>query len=318
MDARLDPRLTDLDAARFTAHLNNLNRGLPVGRDAGVDATRKRLRIARDADTADVTSNDIQIACGGRGLRLRVYSPATNPGGSILFFHGGGWMMGDLDTNDTLCRELCMQAGASVVNVDYRLAPEHPYPAAIHDGVAALRWLASGADGLVRGADRIAVAGHSSGGNIAAVLAQLAAAGEAPRVVHQLLLCAVLDSDTTRDSYRENATGLLMTTAEMEWYWELYCPDPHRRTEPAASPLNRANLSGLAPATIVVAEHDTLRDEGLEYAGRLRAAGVPTHTIFIPGVPHLFITFPPMPSRDRAIAQSAGRLKEALASPDGS
>ncbi|MCU1480731.1 MAG: Alpha/beta hydrolase fold-3 domain protein [Subtercola sp.] len=312
-DSNLDPRLTDPDAALFAAHLNAVSSGLPIGRDAGVQVTRQRLQIGRDADNADVSSRDISISAGPDELQLRLYSPANFSAGSIVFFHGGGWMMGDLNTNDTLCRELCAEAQASVVSVEYRLAPEHPYPAAIHDGVAALRWLASGADGLVQGTNRIAVAGHSSGGNIAAVLAQLASTGEAPTVVHQLLLSAVLDSDLTRDSYRENGTGLLMTSAEMEWYWELYCPDPNRREEPAASPLRRASLIGLAPATVVIAERDVLRDEELQYAARLKAAGVPVHTIFVTGVPHLFLTFPPMPSRNNALTESATQLRQALA-----
>lgn len=314
-DLEFDPRLTDPDAARIVAERNRNGGSLPIGRNAGVAVTRARLQIPRNPDTAEVVSRDAVIeAPQGRELGVRMYTPAAFSTGCVLFFHGGGWMMGDLDTNDALCRELSVAARTAVVSVDYRLAPEHRYPAAIEDGLAALRWVAAGADGSLPGTDRIVVAGHSAGGNIAAVLAQLSARGEAPSVAHQLLLCAVLDCDLTRGSYSENATGLLMTAAEMEWYWELYEPDRERRREPMASPLRADDLSGVPSATLVVASGDPLRDEELDYADRLEQAGGAVETIFVPGVPHLFLTFPPTDCRDDAIAAAASAVRAALES----
>jgi acetyl esterase len=276
----------------------------------GVTRTRRAVRIPRGVDTPELTSHDAIIELRDRTIPVRLYIPRRAASQALLFFHGGGWMLGDLDTNDELCRDLAVGSGFAVVSVDYRLAPEHPHPAAIHDGLDALQWVADGADGFIPGVDAIAVGGHSAGGNIAAVLAQLSTTEPAiPHISHQLLLCAVLDADTERPSYRQYGEGLLMTTAEMQWYWDLYVPDRARRFDPTASPYSRPNLTGVPAASIVVGGCDTLRDEAIAYANRLRDAGVHVELREVPGVPHLFLTFPSMPCRDDAIRWSADRLR---------
>jgi acetyl esterase len=225
-------------------------------------------------------------------VRLRVTAPAgPGPFPALVFFHGGGFVVGSLSSHDHLCRAITNAAGIAVVSVDYRLAPEHPFPAAPDDAYAAVAWLADRAHGEALGIDatRLAVGGDSAGGNLSAVVARRARDRGGPRLLLQLLIYPVTDADLDTPSYRENADGYLLSRAAMQWYWEQYVPQADRRADPDAAPLRAADLSGLPPALVVTAEHDVLRDEGEAYARKLADAGVPTRLRRYPGMIHGFL-----------------------------
>ncbi len=213
-------------------------------------------------------------AADGHELAYRLYRPATEgPHPIIVYYHGGGWVLGDAVSDDPLCRDLCVRTGAVVVSVDYRHAPEHRFPAAVDDGWAALQWVVENAEALGGVADQLAVAGWSSGANIAAVTALRARDEGGPPLRGQMLLTPVTDADLDRDSYVENAEGYFLTTSMMGWFWDHYV-DPEHRTDPRVAPLRAADLSGLPPTVIMTCEFDPLRDEGDAYADALTAAGV--------------------------------------------
>lgn len=231
------------------------------------------------------TVSDLQIPAAGGEIPARVYTPAgAGPHPVLMNFHGGGWVIGDLETADTISRDFCRTANCVVVSVDYRLAPEHPYPAAAEDCIAATRWVADNMQ-AVGGNGKLAVTGESAGGNLAAVVAQ---ADNAPDICFQLLAYPVVDHDLSRASYSENGEGYLLDTATMSWFWDIYCPDTARRSEPAASPLHAESLQGQPPAMVVTAEFDPLRDEGKAYADALTAAGVATTYHCADGLIHDF------------------------------
>src|ERR1700748_1208733 len=204
----------------------------------------------------------------------RRYVPA-DAAGTILWIHGGGWVICDLETHDAVCRLLAVSSGCRVVAVDYRRAPEHPFPAPLDDCWDALRAVAAGdADAP------LIIAGDSAGGNMSAACALRARDRGGPELALQVLVCPVVDHDMTNPSYRERGSGpdLFITTKDMEWFWNLYIPDPAARSVPDASPLRAESLANLPPAIVITAEYDPLHDEGIAYAARLQAAGVPvTH-----------------------------------------
>lgn len=230
----------------------------------------------------------------GPGQPARRYVPrALRTGRILVWFHGGGWVTGGIGYSDQFCRFLADGAGCEVLSVDYRLAPEHPFPAAVEDALAAVRWAASAGREVV-------VGGDSAGGNLAAVAAQeLAAAqraagrsGSLPgvRLAGQLLVYPVLDTDRGRPSYLAY-DGLVLGVAEMGWFFAQYLPREQDRANPRAAPLRASGLGGLPPAVIAVAGHDPLRDEGAAYAERLRAAEVPVTLLEFPSLPHGFLRF---------------------------
>jgi acetyl esterase len=192
-----------------------------------------------------------------------------------VYFHGGGWVVCDLDTHDNGCRFLARESGAAVLSVDYRLAPEHPFPAAVEDAFAAFRWAVENAADFGVDPAVIAVGGDSAGGNLAAVVSQLARDDEGPAPAFQLLIYPVTDLSTKRLSYELFREGFFLTEPHMDWYRDHYLPDLESARDPRASPLLADDLSNLAPAYIATAGFDVLRDEGEEYARRLREAGVP-------------------------------------------
>jgi cation diffusion facilitator CzcD-associated flavoprotein CzcO/acetyl esterase/lipase len=207
-------------------------------------------------------------------LAYRLYRPTgAGPHPIVVYFHGGGWVLGSYDSDDPFCRDLCVRSSAIIVSVDYRHAPEARFPAAIDDGFAAVRWIAANAAALGGQPGRLAVCGWSAGGNIAAVVCQLARDAGAPRIDGQVLVAPVTDCDFTRASYAANGDGYGLTAAMMRWFWDLYANEDERR-RPTASPLRAADLSGLPPALVVTNEFDPLRDEGAAYAAALAAAGV--------------------------------------------
>ena len=222
-------------------------------------------------------------------IALRVYTPAgAGPFPITMMFHGGGWVIGDLDTAHTQSQELCDGAGSVVVSVDYRLAPEHPFPAAAEDCYAATCWAHANAASLNGDAARFAVAGDSAGGNLAAVVALMARDRDGPPIGFQVLVYPVTDGvafDTA--SYRDNAEGYLLTAEAMRWFWDQYAP-PSERGNAYASPLRAENLANLPAALVLTAEFDPLRDEGEAYAERLRESGARVECVRLDGLIHGF------------------------------
>ncbi len=216
-------------------------------------------------------------------LPYRLYRPATRGDGEggpqpiVVYFHGGGWVLGDAQSDDPFCRDMCRRTGMIFVSVGYRHAPEHRFPTAAEDGYAALRWIAEHAAELGGRPGPLLVAGWSAGGNIAAVTCQLARDRGGPQIAGQLLVCPVTDCRFDRPSYNENATGYFLTRSLMYWFWDLYC-SPASRTDPRVSPL-RGKLADLPPAFVATCEFDPLRDEGIAYAEALAAAGVPVEQL---------------------------------------
>lgn len=248
----------------------------PALTDLDPAAAREMYRMMRPVNPDLRVSRITESSCpgpAGNQIPLRIYTPeGPGPFGVLVYFHGGGWVIGDLDCSDAACRDLCATAGCVVVSVEYRLAPEHRYPAAAEDCIAATAWCAANAEAL-DGNSRLAVGGESAGGNLAAVVSQHARDHGGPAIDFQLLLYPVVDADMSRGSYQENAEGYLLETSTMHWFWDHYCPDAQRRAEPLASPIQASSLADLPPALILTAEFDPLRDEGLAYAEALQAAG---------------------------------------------
>lgn len=250
-------------------------------------------------------------------LRARHYAPAE-PGGPhplLVFFHGGGFLYGDLDTHDGVCRVLCSHAGAHVLAVDYRLAPENRFPAAVEDARAALRWAHANASALGADEARVGVGGDSAGGNLAAVAAQLAARDGGPPPVLQLLIYPATDVSRRRPSRELFGTGFLLTSAQMEWFESNYLGEGRSAVgDPLASPLLAEDLSGLAPALVVTASFDPLRDEGEDYARAMRAAGTPVLLRRYPGMTHAFVSFIGVSRRCRdALVEIAGATRAMFA-----
>ena len=252
--------------------------GLPAFESLPVDQARDlfaQLSAARPPGPAVGEIADGTLPGAAGTLAYRLYRPASpGPHPVVVYFHGGGWVLGSHDSDDPLCRDLCKRSDALIVSVDYRHAPEARFPAAADDGLAAVRWVAGHARALGGIPGQLAVAGWSAGANVAAVTCQLARDAGGPEISGQLLLAPVTDCDLTRPSYAENADGYVMTAALMKWFWDHYA-DPADRAHPKASPLRARDLSNLPPAFIVTCEFDPLRDEGIAYAQAMAAAGVP-------------------------------------------
>jgi acetyl esterase len=251
------------------------------------------------------------LSLGGSPARL--YHP--RPGERLpvlMFLHGGGWVCGNIETHDGLCRALAAKAECAVVSVDYPRAPDSRFHEPLEASYRALTAL-SGAR-LAIDAERLAVAGDSAGGNLAAALCLLARARGGPKIAHQLLLYPVMDADFTRESYAANGADYFLTTDMMRWFWEQYLGDAATSPAALAAPLRAEDLAGLPPATIVTAEFDPLRDEGEAYAARLEAAGVPVRLERVAGVFHGFASMSGvLPHADEALNLAADELRRALA-----
>jgi cation diffusion facilitator CzcD-associated flavoprotein CzcO/acetyl esterase/lipase len=253
------PQIESLGSQGARDFLTEFNKSRPMGRPVG-----------------EVGSGALQGADGP--LPYRLYRPATpGPHPIVVYFHGGGWVLGDELSDDPFCRDLCRRSGMIVVSVGYRHAPEHRFPAAAEDGYAATRWIAEHAAELGGRAGSLLVAGWSAGANIATVTCHLARDRGGPPIAGQLLVCPVTDCRFDRQSYADNAVGYFLTRALMFWFWDIYC-SPADRTDPRASPL-RGNLANLPPAFVATCEFDPLRDEGVEYAEAMAAAGVPVEQL---------------------------------------
>ena len=226
---------------------------------------------------------------GGHEIPIRVYHPRDRgPLPVLVWFHGGGWTIGSLDTHDNTCRSLTNGVGCVVVSVDYRLAPEHKFPAAVDDALAATQWVADHAAEVDGDPSRIAVAGDSAGGNLAAVVSLLARDARAPDLAFQLLVYPVTDYEFESASMVENATGYFLERESMRWFYKQYLNDENDGADWRFSPVRVADLTGLPPAFVLTAEFDPLRDQGERYADKLEADGVPVELRRYDGVFHGF------------------------------
>ncbi len=225
----------------------------------------------------------------GGELRAKVYQPeGDGPFPTLIWFHGGGWVIGSLDENEATCRVLCNQVGAVVLAVDYRLAPEHRFPAAVEDAYAVLCWVAEHGAEIGADTERVAISGESAGGNLATVASMMARDRGGPRPLLQLLVSPVTAPPGDRKSYVDFAEGYFFPRASMEWFFQHYPRDEADLRDPYLVPLLAEDLSALPPALVMTAEYEVLRDEGEEYAHRLLDAGVPCELVRYPGQIHGF------------------------------
>lgn len=248
-------------------------------------------------------------------LPIRIYTPdGRGPFPVLVYFHGGGWVVGSLETVDASCRSLANLVGCIVVSADYRLAPEHKFPAATDDCYAALRWATLHAASFHGDPSRMAVGGESAGANLAAVVALMAQERGATPLVHQVLAYPVISYAFDTPSQRENAEGYFLTRDMMKWFWQQYLTNDADGENPLASPLRARYLTGVAPATILTAEFDPLRDEGAAYAAKLREAGVPVTYKCYEGLIHGFFGMVKVvePAR-KALEEAAAALRAAFA-----
>ena len=270
--------------------------------------------MAFGAPPAVARAEDLTLDLPGRSLPARLYVPegAASPAPLVVFYHGGGWVIGTLETHDATCRALARASGAAVLSVGYRLAPEHPYPAPVEDCYDALVWAA--AHGAELGCDpaRLAVAGDSAGGNLSAAVAIMARARGGPALRHQLLIYPVIDDDFSLPSYAENGGGeYFLGNAMMRWFWDLYLGDT--TDAPLAGVGRPPDLSRLPPATVITAQFDPLRDEGMAYAARLKQAGVAGAAANAPGMIHGFFSmFQAVPDAMPWIEHAGANLAHAL------
>jgi cation diffusion facilitator CzcD-associated flavoprotein CzcO/acetyl esterase/lipase len=266
---------------------------LPPMESLGVADARAlyaQMSVARPPgpDVGEIVDGVLPGATGD--LAYRLYRPGT-PGQHpiVVYFHGGGWVVGDAVSDDPLCRDLCVRSDAVIISADYRHAPEHRFPAAIDDAVAAVQWVADNAQALGGRPGQLAVCGWSAGGGIAAVVCRLARDMGGPNIMGQALLTPVTTGDMTRASFVENADGYGLTTPLLRWCYDHYI-DAADRSDSRFAPLNAVDLSGLPPSIVVTAEFDPLRDDGQAYAAALTAAGVPTEHVRARGHTHLSVT----------------------------
>jgi acetyl esterase len=305
-EAQLAQRLLDL---RGRKDLTVAERRAKAERDA-------RIFVGPRIDVPE--ARDLEVAAGT--LRSRLYAGRATPHPSplLVYYHGGGWTTGSLETHDNLCRFLANEARLRVLSVDYRLAPEHPFPAAVDDALATFRDAAERADELGAEAGRVAVGGDSAGANLAAVCAQLARDG-GPMPALQLLVYPVVQiGDRSHRSYELFGEGYYLSQADMDFYDQCYLLDAAQAADPRASPLRADDMSGLPPALIVIAGFDPLRDEGLEYAERLAAGGVRVRVERVDGLPHGFANVVAAGrAAPAAMRRVTAALREMLAEPEG-
>jgi len=287
------------------------------GDDGGNEGSDATLPVA---STLDLAIDGPAGAAGddrNRDLPLRVYRPTETPAPTLVFLHGGGWCLGTLDSADDLARRLCRRVGAVVVSVDYRLAPEHPFPAAVDDAIRALRWTREHAPEF-GGNGVVGVAGSSAGGNLAAAASLATSDGEAPAV--QTLLYPITDRDFATDSYEANADGPLLTRADMRRFWREYLRSEVDAANPYAAPLraNESTLADGAPAVVVTGECDPLRDDGAAYVSRLADAGVDAELLDYEGMCHGFLSFADeVAAADAAFDDLAAATRERLTAAAG-
>jgi acetyl esterase len=278
-------------------------------------ALRDSAPIVAGPPIVEVGVTELTLDTPAAALPARLYTPAGSAEGGplLLFFHGGGWVVGDLDTYDDCCRYLARQAGVRVLSVAYRLAPEHPFPAAVTDALAAFDWAVAHAAELGIDPAAVAVGGDSAGASLSAVVGQQTAARPGPRPAFALLFYPAVDATARRPSRDLFADGFFLTDADLNWFAEQYVPDPAQRADPRCSVLLAPDLTGFPPTYLVTAGFDPLRDEGEEFAAKLAAAGVPVVLRRHPDLIHGFLNFLGVGERSReAVAEAAGALRAGL------
>lgn len=312
------------DVQRVLDELRENN--VPEMSSLSVAGTRKLLENIYAADPSNVDAvesvDDFVISGPEADIPLRVYTPSTGDSAherlpTLVFFHGGGWVLGSLDSHDPVCRALANAANCIVVSVEYRLAPEHPFPAAVEDCYAAVKWVVEHGRTLAIDPQNVAVGGSSAGGNLAAAVALVARDLDGPPIAHQLLVYPVTNFAFDTESYEEYADGYFLTRDDMQWFWEHYLASELDGRNPYASPLQARTLENLPPATVITAGFDPLRDEGIAYADRLDAAGVDVSHHHYGDVIHGFfgmITEPNLPQARDAIATAGDELRTSLRS----
>jgi acetyl esterase/lipase len=294
---------------------------LAEGADPATARAQRRHEAAIVAERPRIEMNrveEIEVPGPAGPLPARLYAPQTaaapEPRPLLVYFHGGGWVIGDLETHDSPCRFIAYHSDVQVLAVDYRLAPEHPFPAAAEDAFAAYAWANANAGRLGADPARIAVGGDSAGGNLAAGVSLAARDEGAPPPAMQLLIYPVTDTGRELPSRQELGEGFLLTRRDMAYYEDRYLPAGSDRNDPRVAVLQADDLAGLPPAYVAVAGFDPLRDEGIAYAERLREAGVPTALRLHPGLVHTFINLTAIcPSAQSAMLEACGALRMGLA-----
>ncbi len=288
--------------------------GAPAMHEGSPEAARQMFRALAvggrpEGAVVPVRSvEDVTLPGPAGDLAARVYRPdADGARPTVVLFHGGGWVIGDLDTHDNMARSICRDCEAVVLSVDYRLAPEAPFPAAVEDALAATRWAGAHLEQL-GGSDVLAVAGDSAGGNLAAVVAQQLRDEGGPELAAQLLVYPATDVTGDYPSRTENAEGYFLDLPTMLWFMEHYAGDPVHHLDPRLSPLRAGSVAGLPPAVVVTAELDPLRDEGEAYADALEAAGVRVERRRFDGLIHGFIDMGPHSSSAQAAVDETCEL----------
>jgi acetyl esterase len=290
--------------------------GLPPNHLVSPEQARINAKARPRAAGPEVAKvEDRRLPGPGPEIPVRIYTPAgTGPFPVLVWFHGGGWVIGDLESADPTARHLAVGAVCVVVSVDYRLAPETKFPGAADDCYAATVWATRHAAQIQGDAGRIAVGGDSAGGNLAAAVCLMARDRREPLPMFQLLIYPVTGYDFNTASYRQNAEGYLLTRDGMQWYWQHYLQHPQDAANPYAVPMAATDLTGLPPALVITAEMDPLCDEGEAYARRLQAAGVPTRYSQYDGMIHGFFGMPALLDKGKqAIAEASSVLRQAFA-----
>jgi acetyl esterase/lipase len=304
----------DLQAQRVLEQIAAL--GLPPNHTVSPAQARINAKARpRAAGPAVAKVEDRRLPGPGLEIPVRIYTPAgPGPFPILVWFHGGGWVIGDLDSADPTARYLTVGADCVVVSVDYRLAPETKFPGPVDDCYAATIWAAHNAAQINGDATRIAVGGDSAGGNLAAAVALMGRDRHTLSLAFQLLIYPVAARDFTTTSYRQNADGYLLTRDSMQWYWDHYLTHADDASNPYAAPLVAQDLTGLPPALVITAEMDPLCDEGKAYAQRLQAAGVPTHYSRYDGMIHGFFGMPTLLDKGKqALDEATTALQQAFA-----
>jgi acetyl esterase len=291
---------------------------LPAFHSLSPQEARRLMGARRQAGEPEPIAKveDRTIPRSGGEIPVRIYTPESKPPlGALVYLHGGGWVLGDIEMTDQPCRMLANQSGCMVISVDYRLAPEHKFPAGPEDCYTVAKWVADNAASLKVDPARIAIGGTSAGATLATVVTLMARDRGGPRIAHQMLVYPATTSELTSGSHREFAGDkyYILSRADMEWFWGHYLNSAADRTNPYACPAYAKTLRGLPPAFLITAEYDPLRDEGEAYAARLREEGVAVALKRYDGVTHGFFGMPAQLDLARqAIAEASARLREAL------